>query len=98
MEADQTNHTDQALLPDIWALTHSYATPEERPMWSAAAPFFPLAPLTPALRKTLCTSAALEGNLPLLQWAREQSCPWNMGTTAGAATSGNLTVLQWARE
>jgi hypothetical protein len=34
----------------------------------------------------------------VLQWAREQHCPWDWVTLAWAAESGHLAVLQWVRE
>ena len=34
----------------------------------------------------------------MLQWARENGCPWNEDTCAGAAAGGHLEVLKWARE
>ena len=43
-----------------------------------------------------CTSAALEGNLEVLKWAREQGCPWDEATCA--AKGGHFAVLKWARE
>jgi hypothetical protein len=33
----------------------------------------------------------------VLQWARENGCPWDEETCTGAAKSGHLEVLQWAR-
>mmetsp|Transcript_10942 Transcript_10942/g.27521 ORF Transcript_10942/g.27521 Transcript_10942/m.27521 type:complete len:195 (-) Transcript_10942:501-1085(-) len=46
--------------------------------------------------KTTCW-AAEAGQLEVLQWAREQGCPWDDATCLEAARSGNLSVLQWAR-
>jgi hypothetical protein len=34
----------------------------------------------------------------VLQWAREQGCPWNELTSHYAAKGGHLAVLQWAWE
>ena len=34
----------------------------------------------------------------MLQWARENDCPWDEDTCACAAEGGNLEVLKWARE
>ena len=34
----------------------------------------------------------------MLQWAREQGCPWDGATCANAAAGGHLEVLRWARE
>jgi hypothetical protein len=34
----------------------------------------------------------------VLQWAREQGCPWGVETCRHAAQGGHLAVLQWALE
>ena len=34
----------------------------------------------------------------MLQWARENGCPWNEKMCTDAAWGGHLEVLQWARE
>ena len=34
----------------------------------------------------------------MLQWARQNGCPWNEWTCSYAAHGGHLEVLQWARE
>ncbi|KAK3278740.1 hypothetical protein CYMTET_13335 [Cymbomonas tetramitiformis] len=44
-----------------------------------------------------CAQAASGGHLQVLQWAREQGCPWNAQTCCDAARGGHLEVLQWAR-
>jgi hypothetical protein len=41
---------------------------------------------------------AKEGYLVLMQWAREQGCPWSSAVCGAAAVGGHLHVLQWARE
>ena len=46
----------------------------------------------------LCHSAARNGNLDMLRWARRKGCPWDASTCSGAAGGGHLEVLQWARE
>jgi hypothetical protein len=33
----------------------------------------------------------------VLKWARENGCPWDEDTCAGAAECGHLEVLKWAR-
>ena len=48
--------------------------------------------------RTVCAIAAEEGNLPVLQMARENGCEWDESTCANAAGGGHLEVLQWARE
>eukprot|EP00953_Heterococcus_sp_UTEX-ZZ885_P034627 17912-Heterococcus_DN1.PRE.2 len=45
-----------------------------------------------------CSMAAYYNRLDILQWAREQGCPWDMRTCTWAARAGHLHVLQWARE
>ena len=42
-------------------------------------------------------AAAMGGHLEVLQWARENGCPWNKQTCHNAAKCGHLEVLQWAR-
>ena len=34
----------------------------------------------------------------VLQWARQQGCPWDEGACSSAAGGGHLAVLQWARQ
>ena len=34
----------------------------------------------------------------MLQWARQNGCPWDEDTCASAAEGGHLEVLQWARQ
>lgn len=36
-------------------------------------------------------------SVPLLQWARDQDCPWDEGTCTLAGKGGHLAVLKWAR-
>lgn len=45
-----------------------------------------------------CASAALRGNLGLLQWLREpeQQCPWDAQTLIYARLAGHDEVYQWA--
>jgi hypothetical protein len=43
-------------------------------------------------------AAAAENSLEMLQWVRENGCPWNSSTCACAAKSGNFDALKWARE
>ncbi|KAK3289193.1 hypothetical protein CYMTET_3354 [Cymbomonas tetramitiformis] len=45
-----------------------------------------------------CKQAASQGNLEVLQWAREHGCPWDASTCQYAAAGGHLEVLQWAWE
>ncbi|MFB1021111.1 MAG: ankyrin repeat domain-containing protein, partial [Flavobacteriales bacterium] len=46
--------------------------------------------------KVLCKRAARDGDLKMLQWARQNGCPWDESTCAYAAEGGHLKVLQWA--
>jgi len=48
---------------------------------------------------SVCSRAAENGHLDVLQWARAQDppCPWNADVSSGAARNGRLDVLQWAR-
>ncbi|KAG5178060.1 hypothetical protein JKP88DRAFT_350445 [Tribonema minus] len=41
--------------------------------------------------------AARRGRLNLLEWLRENGCPWDEHTCSGAAEGGHLEVLRWAR-
>jgi hypothetical protein len=41
---------------------------------------------------------AINGDLSVLQRAREDECVWNRYTFAAAATCGHLSILKWARE
>ena len=45
----------------------------------------------------VCAKGAGSGNLELLKWMRENSCPWDKFTCSAAAHGGQLEVLQWAR-
>ena len=45
----------------------------------------------------LCASAAKGGQLKVLQWLRENECPWDELTCRAAADGGQLEVLKWAR-
>jgi hypothetical protein len=46
----------------------------------------------------ICSAAAHNGHLEVLQWARQQGCPWGTATCWLAAEAGHLAVLQWARQ
>eukprot|EP00611_Tribonema_gayanum_P027248 TRINITY_DN6676_c0_g1_i1.p1 TRINITY_DN6676_c0_g1~~TRINITY_DN6676_c0_g1_i1.p1 ORF type:complete len:161 (-),score=27.16 TRINITY_DN6676_c0_g1_i1:34-516(-) len=41
--------------------------------------------------------AAERGHLHMLQWLRQNNCPWDRLTCSSAAENGHLEVLQWAR-
>jgi hypothetical protein len=45
----------------------------------------------------LCSWAAENGHLAVLQWARANGCEWTNDACDSAAESGHLAVLQWAR-
>ena len=38
------------------------------------------------------------GHLEILQWLRENNCPWDEWTCNMAATKGDLEILKWARD
>ena len=44
-----------------------------------------------------CSSGWWEA-LEVLQWARQNGCPWDEETCEAAATGGHLEVLRWARQ
>ena len=44
-----------------------------------------------------CAYAAEGGHLEVLQWARENDCPWDEETCTYAARGGHLEMLQLAR-
>jgi len=46
----------------------------------------------------MCTSAAENGHLSLLQYLRSQGCEWDAETGDRAAMNGHLSVLRWATE
>lgn len=46
----------------------------------------------------MCFSAALNGDLAMLKWARENDCPWDENTCTVAAMMGHLDLVNWARE
>jgi hypothetical protein len=50
------------------------------------------------LAAATCAYAALGGHLDVLQWARQQECPWDSNTCAYAAKGGRLDIIQWARQ
>ena len=41
--------------------------------------------------------AAEGGNLAMLQWLKNEGCPWDNRTCAYAAKNGHMDVLKWAR-
>lgn len=44
----------------------------------------------------LCQCAARGGHLAVLQWLRENGCPWGVRTCSCAAGGGHLAAPQWA--
>lgn len=38
------------------------------------------------------------GHLHIIQWARQNDCPWNKDTCEDAVFNGHLHILQWARQ
>ncbi len=45
-----------------------------------------------------CYSAAANGHLEVLQWARANGCPWDERTCSHAAANDHLDVLRWAHD
>ena len=45
----------------------------------------------------MCSTAALNGHLETLKWARANGCPWDEDTCTNAAANGHLEILKWAR-
>ena len=45
-----------------------------------------------------CQVAVGNGQLHILQYARENSCPWDEYTCANAAENGHLKIIQYARK
>ena len=50
-----------------------------------------------AKKKEILRVPTFVRSVALLRWARENGCPWDVGTCDAAAAAGNLEVLQWAR-
>lgn len=46
----------------------------------------------------ICATAAGNGHLSALQWARRHEIPWDERTCAAAAKGGHFEVLRWAQE
>ena len=46
----------------------------------------------------MCAGAGRGGDLEILQWLRENGCPWDWSTCGWAAREGHTEVLRWARE
>jgi hypothetical protein len=42
--------------------------------------------------------AAKGGYLKILQWARENGCPWHIETCTYAVKNCHMDILKWARE
>jgi hypothetical protein len=49
------------------------------------------------LSASICSQAANNGSLEVLQAARAEGCEWNCCVCMLAAASGHLEILQWAR-
>ena len=45
----------------------------------------------------ICETAAKEGYLEILKWARANGCYWDIHTCALAAKNGHIEILKWAR-
>ncbi len=46
----------------------------------------------------ICDTAALNGHLNILIWAREHDIPWDSVTCSSASLNGHLGCLKWARK
>ena len=53
--------------------------------------------LIPLGKRDTCGRAAEGGHLEVLQWARQNGCPWDSDTCAGAAQFGHLGHGLWLR-
>jgi len=47
--------------------------------------------------RMLCVYAARGGQIPVLQWARQQGCAWDESVSGWAAYAGQTETLQWLR-
>lgn len=54
-------------------------------------------PTLPLLRENQHISLSSLHLTQVLQWCRENGCPWGGGTCANSAEGGHLDVLKWAR-
>lgn len=50
------------------------------------------------LDANMCSTAAENGHLAMLKWARDEGFPWDVRTCSAAAKNGHNAILQWARE
>ena len=50
----------------------------------------------PSVGTDVCCSAAGEGHLHVLRWARENGFPWDSNTTTFARDAGHTECLEWA--
>lgn len=46
----------------------------------------------------LCSAAARQGNLTILQYLRRKGCPWDSWTCVEASTYNRNDILLWARD
>src|SRR4051812_18897833 len=54
---------------------------------------------TPRVSPCKCISeCAFYGELQLIQWLRENGCPWNEDTYSSATKGGHLKIIKWLRE
>lgn len=51
-----------------------------------------------ALPKNAAVCSAAVHNLAMLQWLRQNKCPWDANTVAEAAAGGHVFALKWALE
>ena len=53
---------------------------------------------TDVRNKHVCATAARNGNLFILQWLRQNDCPWDFRVVASARANGHEDVAEWAIE
>jgi hypothetical protein len=46
--------------------------------------------------ESTCAQAALRGNLSMLQWLRDNDCPWSSTLLENARVYGHQNILDWA--
>lgn len=49
-----------------------------------------------SLSTRICMSAAQDGQLAVLKWARKRGCDWDVTTCQAAAAAGHQELLEWA--
>ena len=98
---DKRVHVTWLCLGEVWGVVrdvrkkiYSLLTPLERVMVERA---HGVDTAFAKYKNRVCSWAAQEGYLALLQWARANGCPWKEDTCERAAEGGHLELLKWAR-